>query len=116
MAFLEVPDSVTPHPGGDPRWYVGESTQFGRRVVVQRRQGRVLLPYVSERSGSGFAWARGGPGARDLAQSILDDATESPALAARLCRDFTWDVIRELPAEGFALSRLEVLDWVGRRV
>jgi hypothetical protein len=63
----------------------------------------------------GFAWGRRGLGARELSRSILHDATGSAALADRLCRDFTHDVVARLPQLGFELDREDVLSWLNDR-
>ena len=53
-------------------------------------------------------------GARELARAILYDATGSPALAERFCRELTHEVVAGLPEVAFELERSEVLDWLAR--
>jgi hypothetical protein len=50
--------------------------------------------------------------ARELARSLIEDATGSPALAERHCRDLTHAVIADLPALGFEIAREDVLAWL----
>ena len=81
------------------------------RVGRGGRQPRTL-PYRGEVALAGFAWGRPGLGARELARSIIEDATGSPALAERHCRAMTHAVIAELPALGFELAREDVIAWL----
>jgi len=60
----------------------------------------------------GFAWGRRGLASRELSRSLLYDATGSQMIAERYCRDLTLDLVAELPAEGFALEREEILAWL----
>ncbi len=58
---------------------------------------------------AGFAWGRNGLAARELARSLIEEATGSSALAERHCRELTHSVIARLPALGFELTREDVL-------
>jgi hypothetical protein len=58
------------------------------------------------------SWGRNGLAARELARALIEDATGSPALAERHCRELTHAVIAELPALGFELTRDDVLAWL----
>ena len=92
--------------------YVGVSDWWGRHVWLERGGVRAALPYRGEDAAVPFAWARRGLGARELARSILHDATGSAVLAERLCRDFTLDVVAELPELSFELEQDDVLSWL----
>jgi hypothetical protein len=92
--------------------YVGVADWWGRHVWLERGGARRSLPYRGEDPLATFAWGRRGIGARELSRSILHDATGSVALANRLCRDFTHEVVSELPDVGFELEREQVLDWL----
>jgi hypothetical protein len=92
--------------------YVGVCDWWGRHVWLERGGVRASLPYRGDGVPVGFAWARRGLGARELARSILHDVTGSAVLAERLCRDFTLDVVAELPEVSFELDRDEVLSWL----
>jgi Family of unknown function (DUF6166) len=94
------------------RRYVGELDSWGRRVWVEEGEIRRPLPYRGEDLPVGFAWSRGGIGARELSRSILFDATGNAALAERLCRELTHEVIAGLPELRFELSRTEILAWL----
>ena len=59
-----------------------------------------------------FAWGRPGLGSRELARSIIEHATGSPALAERHCRAMTHAVVAQLPALGFELTRDDVIAWL----
>ena len=92
--------------------YMGVCDWWGRHVWLERDGVREALPYKGEGAPVGFAWARRGLGARELARSILVDATGSPVLADRLCREFTLDVVADLPELSFELDQDEVLSWL----
>lgn len=92
--------------------YVGVADWWGRHVWLERGGTRGSLPYRGDDPLTTFAWGRRGIGARELSRSILHDATGSVALADRLCRDFTHDVVAELPDIGFELDRDQVLAWL----
>jgi len=95
--------------------YVGVADWWGRHVWLERGGARASLPYRGEDQLAAFAWGRRGIGARELSRSILHDATGSVALASRLCREFTHDVVAELPDVGFELDRRQVLAWLADR-
>ena len=96
------------------RLYVGELDSWGRRVWIEEDGARRALPYRGEGFPVTFVWSRVGIGARELARSILLDATDNPALAERFCRDLTHEVIAALPVLGFELGREDVLAWLAR--
>jgi hypothetical protein len=106
-------DGATDHGAGERR-YVGELDSFGRRVWVEEGGVRRALPYRGEGLPVTFVWSRVGIGARELARSILLDATDNPALAERFCRELTHEVIAALPILGFRLDRADVLTWLAR--
>lgn len=93
--------------------YVGEATQLGRVVVIEEGERRRALPIAEPTRG--YSWGRTGASVRELARAILIDATRNEMLAERLCRPLTWEVIAQLPADSFRLSRAEVLAWVDAR-
>lgn len=91
--------------------YIGVADWWGRHVWLERGATRSSLPYRGDEMVV-YAWGRRGIGARELSRAILVDATGSVALAERFCRDFTHDVVAELPDLGFELEREQVLDWL----
>ena len=97
--------------------YMGVADWWGRHVWLERDGTRASsMPYRGEDPLATFAWGRRGIGARELSRSILHDATGSVALADLLCREFTHDVVADLPEVGFGLDRRQVLAWLaGRR-
>jgi hypothetical protein len=92
--------------------YVGVADWWGFHVWIEEGGSRRTLPYRGEAPLASFAWCRGGLGARELARSIIEHATGSPALAERHCRTMTHAVIAELPALGFELARDDVVAWL----
>jgi hypothetical protein len=92
--------------------YMGVSDWWGRHVWLERNGVRGALPYRGDDPLAAFAWGRRGVGARELARSILHDATGSAALAERFCRELTHDLVARLPEIAFELDREEVLDWL----
>jgi hypothetical protein len=103
--------TVTLAPAQTTR-YVGVSDWWGRHVWLERGGIRSSLPYRGDEQLATFVWGRRGIGARELSRSILHDATGSVALAERMCRDFTLEVVADLPEVGFALDREQVLAWL----
>jgi hypothetical protein len=95
--------------------YVAVADWWGRHVWLERGGTRGSLPYRGDDPLATFAWGRRGIGARELSRSILHDATGSVALANLLCREFTHDVVAELPEVGFELDRQQVLAWLAER-
>ncbi len=79
---------------------------------VERAGVRTALRYQGDLAMPGFAWGRRGLAARELSRSLLQDATGSPALADRYCRDLTLELVAELPDEGFDLGRDDILAWL----
>jgi hypothetical protein len=98
-------------PGIAPR-YIGVVDWWGAHVWVEEGGVRRALPYRGDIALAGFAWGRAGLAARELARSLIEDATGSPALAERHCREMTHGVIARLPRLGFELDRDDVLAWV----
>ncbi len=92
--------------------YIGVADWWGRHVWLERAGTRGSLPYRGEDQMAAYAWGRRGIGARELSRAILFDATGSVALADRFCRDFTHEVVADLPDVGFELDREQVLDWL----
>jgi hypothetical protein len=92
--------------------YVGVADWWGRHVWLENEGTRGSLPYRGDDDMVAYAWGRRGIGARELSRAILFDVTGSVALADRFCRDFTHDVVAELPDVGFQLDREQVLDWL----
>jgi hypothetical protein len=92
--------------------YVGVADWWGRHVFVERDGERLALRACGDELIAGFAWGRRGIAARELARAILADATGSPAVAARYCREFTHAVVAELPRVGFQLGADTVLGWL----
>lgn len=92
--------------------YVGVADWWGFHVWIEDGGARRALPYHGDARLASFAWGRSGLAARELARSLIEHATGSPALAERHCREMTHDVIADLPALGFELTREEILAWV----
>jgi hypothetical protein len=92
--------------------YVGVADWWGRHVWVERAGVRTALRYYGDLEMGGFSWGRRGLAARELSRSLLQDATGSPALADRYCRDLTLELVAELPDEGFDLDRDDILAWL----
>jgi hypothetical protein len=102
-------------PGGareSDRRYVGMVDWWGAHVWIEEGGVRRALPYRGDVPLAGFAWGRAGLAARELARSLIEDATGSPALAERHCRDMTHGVIARLSRLGFELDRDDVVAWV----
>jgi hypothetical protein len=95
--------------------YVGSSTQFGRKVSVERAGDPEPLRLAEPALTCGYAWGRSGSVPRDVARAILLDATGNEMLAERLCRPFTWEVVSALPPAEFTITRTEVLAWISDR-
>jgi len=91
--------------------YVGVADWWGRHVWLERDGARAALPY-SEGAMIGFAWGRAGLGARELARSILRDATGGSDVGDVLCTRFVHEVIVRLPQSDFELGRDDVLAWL----
>lgn len=93
--------------------YVGVADWWGFHVWIEEEDGaRRALPYHGEARLASFAWGRNGLAARELARALIEDATGSPALAERHCRELTHSVVAELPVLGFELTRQDVLGWL----
>jgi Family of unknown function (DUF6166) len=92
--------------------YVGVADWWGFHVWIEEGASRRTLPYRGEAALASFAWGRPGLGSRELARSIIEHATGSPALAERHCRAMTHAVIAELPALGFEITREDVVAWL----
>ena len=105
MPKTTVSPTATPH-------YVGVADWWGFHVWIEEGGSRRALPYRGEVALAGFAWGRAGLAARELARSIIDHATGSPALAERHCRAMTHAVVAQLPALGFELTREDVVAWL----
>ncbi len=92
--------------------YIGVADWWGFHVWVEEGGARRALPYRGDVPLAGFSWGRAGLGARELARSIIEHATGSPALAERHCREMTHAIVAGLPALGFELTHDEVLAWL----
>jgi hypothetical protein len=92
--------------------YVGVADWWGRHVWVERAGVRSALPACGDELIAGFAWGCRGIASRELARAILADATGSPAVAERYCRDLTHAVVAHLPRTGFELDAGAVLRWL----
>jgi hypothetical protein len=92
--------------------YVGVADWWGRHVWVERAGVRSALPACGDELIASFAWGCRGIASRELARAILADATGSPALAERYCRDLTHAVVARLPRTGFELEASAVLRWL----
>jgi hypothetical protein len=92
--------------------YIGVADWWGPHVWVERDGVRRALPACGDELIAGFRWGCRGIAARELARAILADATGSPAVAERYCRELTHAVIAELPREAFELDGEAVLEWL----
>lgn len=95
--------------------YVGKWTPLGRAVFLEQDGMACPLRLSESPLAHGYAWGRTGTVPREVARAILLDATHNEMLAERLCRPLTWEVIARLPAEGFRITRTEILAWVEGR-
>jgi hypothetical protein len=100
-----------PQPKATVR-YVGLNDWWGTHAWVESDGVRSALHACGDDLIAGFAWGCRGIAARELARAILADATGSPAVAERYCRDLTHAVIAGLPRTGFELDRDDVLAWL----
>jgi Family of unknown function (DUF6166) len=94
--------------------YIGTSDWAGTSVWVERDGVRTALRYHGEALIAGFAWGRRGLAPRELARSLLIDATDNPMVADRHCRQLTHEIVSKLPRAGFELRREDLLDWLAR--
>jgi hypothetical protein len=92
--------------------YLGVADWWGRHVWVERAGVRTALRYHGDLRMPGFAWGRRGLAARELSRSLIYDATGSQMLAERYCRDFTLELVADLPEAGFTLERDDILAWL----
>lgn len=90
--------------------------RWGSGLVGTTRLARTRRDTDPDALGPGsviaFAWGRAGPGARELARSILHDATGDPELSERISSAFVREIVVQLPDVGFELDREDVLAWV----
>ncbi len=96
--------------------YVGMTTPVGASVVVKdgsAGSARLPLPPVGDGPAGAYTWGTAGSHPLELARAILADASDDPETAGRLSLAFTWEVVAGLPADFFALRRVDVLDWIG---
>jgi hypothetical protein len=92
--------------------YIGVADWAGCQVCVERDGVSVPLHACGDELIAGFSWGCRGIAPRELARAILADATGSPALAERYCREFTHGVVAGLPRWGFELDGAAVLRWL----
>jgi hypothetical protein len=92
--------------------YVGVADWWGRHVWVERDGVRSALHACGEELIASYAWGCRGIAARELSRALLADASGSPAVAERYCRDLTHAVVAGLPRAGFELDRATVLAWL----
>ena len=92
--------------------YVGVADWWGRHVWVEANGTPSALHACGDDLIAGFAWGCRGIAARELARAILADATGSPAVAERYCREMTHALIADLPRAGFELDRDVVVRWL----
>jgi hypothetical protein len=92
--------------------YIGVSDWWGRHVWVESDGVRSPLHACGDDLIAGYAWGCRGIAARELARAILADATGSPAVAERYCRELTHALIAGLPRTGFEVDRDAVLAWL----
>jgi hypothetical protein len=94
--------------------YVGVADWWGRHVWVESDGTRSALHACGDDLIASFSWGCRGIAARELARAILADATGSPAVAERYCRELTHAVIADLPETGFELEADAVLGWLAQ--
>ena len=103
-----------------PRFYCGERTPDGVRVVVQDGNGHSwLLPIdqsllIRAHSPTGFEWGYGGSGPAQLALALLLNATRNPAFALSAYQDFKFQVVGLMPKGGWTLTIQEIEMWLRR--
>ena len=100
---------------GKAAYYRGVADWWGRHVWVERDGVRGALSRHGGDPGVSYTWGRSGVGARELARSLLYDATGNAALSERHCRDFTHEILAHLPDPEFVLGREEILTWIAER-
>lgn len=91
------------------RVYLGKRTPDGPTVLIEKSGEITPLLHVKKHSES-LEWGYGGSAPADLARSILFDAV-GEELANRHYQDFKFDVVAEFQADGWELSKRQVLDW-----
>jgi hypothetical protein len=100
--------------GGSPsnRWYVGERSPAGCRVVVV--EGPEVHPLRARTHDPlwSFSWGRSGSSARELAWSVLFDSAHDLGLADDWCSTFTTEVISLLPRDAFRIASRDVIAWL----
>jgi hypothetical protein len=92
--------------------YTGVADWWGRHVWVESAGRRRALRPCGDELIAAWAWGCRGIAARELARAILADATGSPAIAERWCREMTHAIVARLPRDAFELGRGEVLEWL----
>jgi len=92
--------------------YVGVADWWGRHVWVERDGVRSAIQACGDELIALFAWGCRGIAARELSRAIIADATGSPAVAERYCRELTHAVVAGLPRTGFELDQDEVVAWL----
>ena len=65
-------------------------------------------------SPTGFEWGYGGSGPSQLSLALLADFTQDDAYACALYQDLKWDVVCELPEQGWEITGDALQDWVER--
>ena len=98
------------------RSYAGRRTRFGTVVGVRTCHGSYPLPSrldLRNHSPTGFEWGYGGSGPSQLSLALLADFTQDDAYADVLATsDLKWDVVCELPEQGWEITGDALQDWV----
>ena len=97
------------------RSYAGRRTRFGTVVEVRTCHGSYPLPSrldLRNHSPTGFEWGYGGSGPSQLSLALLADFTQDDAYACARYQDLKWDVVCELPAQGWEITGDALQDWV----
>lgn len=94
--------------------FIGVRTEVGTVVAREDDSGRVhSLPLrrdVRNHSPAGFEWGYGGSGPAQLALAILSDVLGA-ATALEVYQRFKFEVVSNLPAARWELTREEILAW-----
>jgi hypothetical protein len=96
----------------EERWYVGERSPAGCRVVVVEGSNVYPLRARTHDPLWSFSWGRSGSSARELAWSILYDSAHDLGLAHDWCSAFTSEVISLLRRDAFQIAAQDVIAWL----
>ena len=97
--------------------YTGHFTQVNWYRVF--KDGEPFYSWESfkyvKHSPDGFAWGYNGSGPSQLAFALLFDVTGNPEIAWNNYIEFRSEVISQLPLPIWALTSIDVLEWIEKR-